>query len=74
MSEKEMCSCGFPQSYPVPHQHDWTEREKAIAKQIFKELEKEFEGIDVGDGYPIEDKIEIEIYKKIKAKFLQERT
>ncbi|KKM08060.1 hypothetical protein LCGC14_1727700, partial [marine sediment metagenome] len=28
--EKKMCSCGFPQSSPVPHKHDWSEREKAI--------------------------------------------
>ena len=30
--EKEMCSCGFPQSYPIPHEHDQTEREKVIIK------------------------------------------
>lgn len=30
--EREMCSCGFPQSYPIPHEHDQTEREKQIIK------------------------------------------
>lgn len=24
------CNCGFPQSYPIPHEHDQTEREKVI--------------------------------------------
>jgi len=26
----ELCSCGFPQSYPIPHEHDRTDREKRI--------------------------------------------
>ncbi len=26
----KLCSCGFPQSYPLPHEHDRTEREKQI--------------------------------------------
>ncbi|KKL52253.1 hypothetical protein LCGC14_2287360 [marine sediment metagenome] len=26
----EICSCGFPQSHPIPHEHDRTEREKQI--------------------------------------------
>ena len=26
----KLCSCGNPQSYPIPHEHDWTEREKQI--------------------------------------------
>jgi len=26
----EMCACGFPQSHPIPHEHDQTDREKAI--------------------------------------------
>ncbi len=26
----EYCSCGFPQSHPLPHEHDRTKREKAI--------------------------------------------
>ncbi len=25
-----LCSCGFPQSFPIPHEHDRTEREKQI--------------------------------------------
>jgi hypothetical protein len=29
-AERKLCSCGFPQSYPIPHEHDRTEREKAI--------------------------------------------
>ncbi len=28
----DLCSCGFPQSYPIPHEHDRTEREKQIIK------------------------------------------
>ena len=27
---KGLCSCGNPQSYPIPHEHDRTEREKQI--------------------------------------------
>ncbi len=36
MSEivKEMCSCGNPQSHPIPHEHDQTERETAIIKHF----------------------------------------
>jgi len=29
---KKYCSCGFPQSHPIPHEHDRTEREKVIIK------------------------------------------
>jgi hypothetical protein len=28
--EKKLCRCGMPQSYPIPHEHDQTEREKQI--------------------------------------------
>jgi len=28
--EMPLCSCGFPQSFPIPHEHDRTEREKQI--------------------------------------------
>lgn len=26
----KLCSCGLQQSHPIPHEHDQTEREKAI--------------------------------------------
>lgn len=26
----KLCSCGFPQSSPIPHEHDRTERENQI--------------------------------------------
>jgi len=29
-SSVKLCSCGFPQSYPMPHEHDLTDREKQI--------------------------------------------
>ncbi|KKL82752.1 hypothetical protein LCGC14_1981650 [marine sediment metagenome] len=29
---KKLCSCGFPQSFPIPHEHDRTERENQIIK------------------------------------------
>lgn len=29
---RELCSCGNPQSYPVPHEHDRTDRKKQIIK------------------------------------------
>ena len=28
----ELCSCGNPQSFPIPHEHDQTDREKQIIK------------------------------------------
>ncbi len=28
------CPCGFPQSSPIPHEHDQTDREKAIIKHF----------------------------------------
>lgn len=30
MSKQEFCSCGMPQSKPIPHEHDLTDREKRI--------------------------------------------
>jgi hypothetical protein len=38
MSEKEMCPCGFPQSWPIPHEHDQTEREKVIIRHYESRL------------------------------------
>ena len=32
MTDKIMCPCGSPQSYPIPHEHDQTKREKQIIK------------------------------------------
>lgn len=29
-AKREMCPCGFPQSHPIPHEHDRTDREKQI--------------------------------------------
>ena len=29
-NKKTFCSCGFPQSYPIPHEHDRTDRENII--------------------------------------------
>ena len=33
----DYCACGFPQSHPIPHEHDRTEREKAITAHYEKE-------------------------------------
>lgn len=30
--DNKMCSCGSPQSFPIPHEHDRTEREENIMK------------------------------------------
>jgi len=35
--ENKFCSCGCPQTYPIPHEHDQTEREKAIIKHFLKQ-------------------------------------
>ena len=46
MSEpKKMCPCGNPQSYPIPHEHDQTEREKVIIKH-FRDCHEELEQRD----------------------------
>ncbi len=35
MADKNgFCPCGFPQSSPIPHEHDQTDREKAIIKHF----------------------------------------
>ncbi len=34
--EAKICSCGMPQSYPIPHEHDMTDREKSIRDASFK--------------------------------------
>lgn len=62
MRTKKYCSCGFPQSHPIPHEHDQTDREKAIIKhyresfdEVVKALEEivshELERKRVGMGY-----------------------
>lgn len=33
----KLCSCGMPQSSPIPHEHDQTERERQIIA-YYKEL------------------------------------
>ena len=45
---KKYCPCGFPQSFPIPHEHDQTEREKQIIpyyesliRQSYVEVAKE---------------------------------
>lgn len=30
LEDTVFCACGFPQSYPIPHEHDRTDREKLI--------------------------------------------
>ena len=35
MDNKKLCKgCGFPQSFPIPHEHDRTDRENAIIKHF----------------------------------------
>ena len=56
MEAKELCSCGMPQSYPIPHEHDLTDREKrirdasfkAVIEEVVKDLTKEMEEAEVG--------------------------
>jgi len=43
-STKLICSCGFTQSYPIPHEHDRTEREQVIIDYYHK-AEKEMEEV-----------------------------
>ncbi len=47
----ELCSCGFPQSCPIPHEHDQTVREKAIVKHFenrMRDLVKQREDLLTG--------------------------
>lgn len=39
MTDKTYCSCGNPQSYPIPHIHDLSEREKQIYDALQAEIE-----------------------------------
>lgn len=47
MNKIILCSCGFPQSHPIPHEHDQTNREKEIITyyknqtELLKTLNKE---------------------------------
>lgn len=44
----KLCSCGFPQSCPIPHEHDQTVREKAIVKHFenrMRDLVKQRKGL-----------------------------
>ncbi len=35
IKNKQLCvGCGHPQSYPIPHEHDQTDREKVIIKHF----------------------------------------
>lgn len=38
--QKEICSCGMPQSFPIPHEHDRTERENQIINFYEKKIEE----------------------------------
>lgn len=40
-NKKEFCSCGCPQSNPIPHEHDQTDREKAIIAHFEKQVTPE---------------------------------
>jgi len=35
-AKRGLCPCGMPQSYPIPHEHDLTDREKLIKDASFK--------------------------------------
>lgn len=34
VDEKNICSCGFPQSYPIRHEHERTQRENDMIKHV----------------------------------------
>lgn len=38
----KFCSCGNPQSYPIPHEHDQTDREKQIIKHLEQAITDSF--------------------------------
>ena len=39
MNKPTLCNCGFPQSFPLPHEHDRTDREAEIIKYFQLELD-----------------------------------
>ncbi len=39
----ELCACGNPQSHPIPHEHDRTEREKQIIEHYESLLKDMYE-------------------------------
>ena len=48
MSQKgnKLCACGHPQSWPIPHEHDQTDREKAIIEYFRNSHDALVERID----------------------------
>lgn len=77
-NKAEYCSCGFPQSYPIPHEHDLSEREKRIkeacrkqgALKAYKEIVERdkliYDALDSSDKYLIDEIIEVNHGKLIK--------
>ena len=61
----EMCACGFPQSHPIPHEHDRTEREKAIIEALERENKKLAEQLA---AVPNDCREVCEDHKALKAK------
>lgn len=42
----ELCACGFPQSHPIPHEHDLTNREKQIIAQKDERISDLYEALE----------------------------
>ncbi len=47
----EPCSCGFPQSYPIPHEHDRTARENQIIAHYEDSNKAMYEALEAVDDY-----------------------
>ncbi len=47
----KLCSCGFPQSYPIPHEHDRTERENQIIEYYENSTREMYETLEAFDEY-----------------------
>jgi len=46
---ERLCPCGFPQSYPIPHEHDRTQREQEIIEYYEAKIEEAKEqGREIG--------------------------
>ncbi len=39
MKDKVICSCGFAQSFPIPHEHDRTDRENEIINYLRTQID-----------------------------------
>lgn len=71
--KKKYCSCGNPQSYPIPHEHDRTEREKQIIKHFEELVQKARQDAEKNRGIYVDlDYREMELIRQFCREFVYE--